>query len=168
MKTREAFTLVEILVVVALLAIIAVVALPKFSNASAAARASMLADNVRILRSQITVFKGQHCGVPPGYPNCDVTQTPTEQAFVLHMTMASTAGGATALPGTDGYRFGPYLRETPTNPVNGLKTVQIIGDSENLPEAADDSHGWVYKPATITFRADSSGADESGGQYIDY
>ena len=168
MPTRKAFTLVEILVVVVILAILAAIVLPKFSNASAVARASMLADDLRVIRMQIQVFKSQHIGVAPGYPNCDTSQAPTEAAFVAHMTMASTAEGATAPPGTSGYDYGPYLREIPANPVNGKNTVQIVGDGQAFPTEGDDSHGWVYQPSTLVFKADSPGEDDSGKAYFEY
>jgi len=167
MKAR-AFTLVEVLIVVLILGIIATIILPRFSNASATARASMLADNLRILRTQVQVFKGQHRGVPPGYPNCQPSQTPTEEAFVAQMTQSSTADGATAPPNTPGYRYGPYVRQIPENPVNGKASVQIVPDSAEFPTAADDSHGWIYQPSTGMLKADCTGSDENGISYFDY
>ena len=166
--SKHAFTLVEVLIVVLILGIIAAITLPKFSNASAVARASMLADDLRILRTQIIVFKGQHCGVSPGYPNCDQNSAPTEDAFVAHMTMASNNAGQIANPGTEGYDYGPYLREVPVNPVNNKSTVQVLGDDDSVPDQADDSHGWIYQPYTCTFLADCIGEDENGKKYIDY
>ena len=168
MRAWKAFTLVEILIVVVILGILAAVVLPRFSNASAAARASMLADDLRIMRTQLTVYKSQHRDVPAGYPDGDPNNDPTEAAFVLHMTKASNASGETAEPGTPGYDYGPYLREVPPNPINGKATVQIIGAAEEVPAAGDNSHGWIYKPSTLVFKADSSGADESGRLFIDY
>ncbi len=128
----------------------------------------MLADHLRIFRSQIEVFKGQHRGVAPGYPNCDVTGNPTEAAFITYMTMASDSAGATAAPGTPGYRYGPYLREIPENSVNGLTTVQMVPDGAAFPGAPDDSHGWVYQPSTNTFKADTAGSDGNATPYFDY
>jgi len=168
MNSRKAFTLVEILIVVVILGIIAAVVVPKFSNASAAARASMMADDLRVLRSQIAVFKAQHVGVSPGYPLCDTSASPTSDDFIDQMTMSSTPDGETAVPGTAGYRYGPYMREMPENPINGKNTVELIDDGGAFPVAADDSHGWIYQPSTTTLKADSSGIDEYGKNYFDY
>ncbi|MFP4105658.1 MAG: type II secretion system protein [Phycisphaerae bacterium] len=168
MKAGKGFTLVEILIVVMILAILGTVILPRFSNASQKARASMLADDLRVLRMQINVFKGQHLSVPPGYPDLDKSQQPTEAAFIIHMTKATTPGGNWAEPGTSGYRFGPYLREIPENPVNGKNTVQMIGDADSFPTGGDNSHGWIYQPSTMTIHADSPGTDEQGQAYFDY
>ncbi len=163
-----AFTLVEILIVVVLLGIIAAVVIPKFSNASDMARASMLADDLRVIRTQVQIFKSQHLGVPPGYPNCNPSASPTEEAFIEQMTKASNATGETAEPGTPGYKFGPYLREIPTNPINGKNSVLIIGNGQSFPNSADDTHGWIYQPSTLLFKAGCTGQDVNGKAYFDY
>ena len=164
---KRAFTLVEILVVVVVLGILAAMVVPKFSNAAATARASMLADDQRVIRMQVEVFAGQH-SVAPGYPDCDPAVAPTEAAFVTYMTQSSKITGETAAPGTAGYPYGPYMRIIPANPVNGLSSVQVIADDGVIPAAADGSHGWIYQPATLTFKADCLGQDESGVEYYDY
>lgn len=165
---HKGFTLVEILIVVVILAILAAIVLPQMSNASATAKASMLADDLRVMRTQILVFKSQHNGIAPGYPGCDFSQAPTESAFVSAITMASKVDGETAAPGTTGYNYGPYMREVPPNPVNGKSTVLIIADNAAFPTVADNSYGWIYQPSTLTFRADSTGADDVGKSYFSY
>ena len=122
---RGGFTLVEILIVVVILGIIAAIALPRFSNAATRARASMLSDDLRVIRTQLTVFKAQHRDVAPGYPDGDTSEQPTQAAFIAHMTQSSNPEGETASPGTAGYDYGPYLREVPVNPLNSKSTVQI-------------------------------------------
>ena len=82
MVVRKGFTLVEILIVVIILGILAAMIIPQFSSATESARASMLMDDLRVMRSQMEVFKAQHQGVPPGFPNCDTAQTPTESALL--------------------------------------------------------------------------------------
>jgi len=164
----QGFTLVEVLIVVVILSILAAIIVPQLSSASATTRASMLADDLRVLRSQIEVFKSQHKGVPPGYPDCDEAQAPTEDAFLEQMTMASTAGGDVANPGTEGFDYGPYMLEMVPNPVNSKATIEIIGDGEDFPSEADDSHGFIYQPSTTTLRADSTGTDDSGRAFFDY
>ena len=164
----KGFSLVEILIVVMILGIIAAVAVPRFSNASAVVRANMLAEDVRLIRMQIGVFKGQHKGVAPGYPNCDKDQAPTAETFIAHLTQASDVDGRTAAPETPGYRLGPYFREMPVNPVNGRATVQIVADGEEFPSSPDDSHGYIYQPSTLTFKPDSAGEDEGEKAFFDY
>lgn len=168
MRVRKAFTLVEILIVVVILAILAAIALPRFSNASAVARASMLADDLRVIRTQIAVYKAQHLDVPPGYPNGDRAQAPTVAAFLSQMTMASTVAGQTAPIGTPGFDYGPYLREMTPNPLNGKATVEVLADGAALPAAGDDSHGWIYQPSTLVLKGDTPGTDEKGRLYYEY
>jgi len=168
MRVRKAFTLMEILIVVLILGILAAIVLPQFSNVSGLARAKMLADDLRVIRTQLALYRCQHLEVGAGYPGGDRSQLPTEAAFVLHMTKASNQGGETAEPGTSGYDFGPYLREIPPNPVNGKNSVQVVLDDEAFPAAGDDSHGWVYQPSRLLFKPDCPGADEDGKLYFNY
>ncbi len=69
--TKYAFTLVEILIVVAILGILAAIVLPTFQDHVQQARESAAKDNLRILRNAIEVYAAQHNDVPPGYPNDD-------------------------------------------------------------------------------------------------
>ena len=168
MNPSKAFTLVELLIVVIILGILAVIVIPSFSNASQAASASMLADGLRVIRTQLAVYKGQHRGVAPGYPDGDTTAEPTEDAFNAQMTQASNKQGVTAAPGTEGFPFGPYFSRLLPNPVNSLVSVNVLGDAEELPAAPTGDFGWIYQPSTLTFKSGSVGSDESGRAYYDY
>jgi prepilin-type N-terminal cleavage/methylation domain-containing protein len=166
MTRKKAFTLVEILIVVVILAILAAIVLPRFSNATAIARASMLADDLRIFRMQAQIYKSQHCECPPGFMTSNQTGNGDIDLFTRQLTMASKGDGSTAAVNTPGYTFGPYLREIPENPVNGMRTVQLVAPGA-LP-GADDSHGYMYQPSTMTIRADTTGTDDKGMKYSDY
>ena len=167
MRKARAFTLVEILIVVVLLGILATTVISMASDSAISAKESALATDLQLLRRFVLIYKCQHLEVSPGYPNGQTSAAPTEQAFIDQATLSSNSAGQTAAIGTAGFERGPYMQKMPVNPLNGKSSVQILGDGENFP-AADDSHGWVCKPATSEMRADSAGADDSGKLYYDY
>ncbi len=167
-KSARAFTLIEILVVVVLLGVLALVIIPMVSGSVISARESAVAHDLHMMRRYVLIYKSQHREVAPGYPNGDTTQTPTEQAFVDQTTLASNTAGQTAPIGTPGYERGPYLMKIPVNPLNHKDTVQVLADGDTFPANGDDSHGWIYKPATAEVRADSTGTDQGGKRYYDY
>lgn len=168
MRKENAFTLVEILIVVVLLGILAIVVLPMVAGSTMSAKESALICDLNMLRRFVLIYKAQHLEIGPGYPNGDTTQAPTEQAFLDQMTMSSNPGGQTAAIGTPGFERGPYLMKIPVNPLNQLSTVQMLGDAEDFPANADGSHGWVYKASTSEVRSDSIGTNDSGKPYYDY
>ena len=65
---KRAFSLVEILIVVAVLGILAAIALPTFQGYIVEAKEAAAKDNLCILRSAIELYAAQHDGVPPGIP----------------------------------------------------------------------------------------------------
>ncbi len=89
MKIR-AFTLVEVLIVVAILGILAAVVLPTFQGQTTIARESTAKDSLRTMRSQIELYKWQHGGTLPGYVNGAGAPTGTLQ---LQFTGTTTVVG---------------------------------------------------------------------------
>jgi prepilin-type N-terminal cleavage/methylation domain-containing protein len=168
MRTKRAFTLVEILIVVVLLGILAGVVLPMVSGSAISARESALAHDLQMLRRYVLIYTSQHLEIAPGYPDGDTAQAPTEQAFVDQITLSSNSNGQTAAIGTPGFPRGPYLMKIPVNPLNHKNTVEVLGDGAAFPANADGSHGWIYKPETAEVRGDCGGTGGSGKPYYDY
>lgn len=167
-NTGHAFTLVEILIVVAIIGILAAVVIPEFQGHAQEAKQSAAKDNLRILRNAIELYTAQHNDVPPGYNNGDITTPPDRLIFVKQLCYASNESGQIAQPGTPGYNLGPYLPEPVSSPFNGKVDIQIIGNEEDFPSEATGTCAWIYKAITKTIKLDWPGTDSQGTRYIDY
>lgn len=148
---KRGFSLVELMIVVAVLGILAALVVPQFQSHVTEAKQSAARNNLHILRVAIELYAARHDDVPPGYPNDDTTQNPDFATFLLQMT-----------------KTGRYLSNIPINPFNDTKTIGFIGDAEQFPAEATGGFGWVYKPATKAIRLDWPGLDKEGVSYYDY
>jgi prepilin-type N-terminal cleavage/methylation domain-containing protein len=149
--TPRAFTLVEVLIVVAILGILAAVIVPEYRGHTQRAKESSAKESLQMLRSAIERYAIQHNGVPPGYPSADPSLTPNYLQYGFQLV-----------------RDGHYLSELPENPFNGHVNVRVILDDEPFPAEATGAYGWVYKPATKDIRLDWPGTDPSGKVYFEY
>lgn len=157
-RMRRGFTLVEILIVLVILGILAAIVVPQFSNASHQARENTLKDTLRYLRTQVSVYKAQHQDVAPGAGASN---------FVQQMTLATDVDGNTNALNTAIFKFGPYLLQMPTNPLNNLDTIKLSAVND-LTTEVDDLTGWIYNPDTQNIIANQSGSDTSGTPYAQY
>ncbi len=126
MNGKQAFTLVEILIVVIILGILAAIVIPQFTEASDDARESAIRSDLQTMRSQLELYKAQHAG-----------SYPAAATFVADMTTKS--GG-----------YGPYVQTFPTNPYNSLATVAVEAGAVLL---GDGSTGWHFNSTTGRFSA---------------
>jgi len=165
MKRARAFTLVEILIVVVLLAVLAAIVLPSISKGTTMAKESALASELGLLRRFVLIYASQHLEVGPGYPNGNAAAAPTDAAFRDQAMLSSRASGLTAAVGTPGFTYGPYLSRIPANPFNKKDTVEMLGNGQAFPAAADDSHGWICKPQTGEIRCDNTGSNSVRAYY---
>lgn len=133
---RNAFTLVELLIVVIILGILAAVVVPQFSDASTDARFSSLGTNLATIRGQLELYKLQHKGNYPELAN-----------FEDQMTAKTDIDGAA---GTD---YGPYLQRIPNNPFTVGGTGNDVTDT-----AAGAAKAWYYDESTGEFRANDGGS----------
>ncbi len=153
---------------VAVLGILAAIVVPQFQSHATQAKESTVKSNLRVLRSAIELYAVQHNGVPPGYPDGDITAAPSAPTFVAQLTQASNESGQTAAAGTAGYKLGPYIRRFPKNPFNDASTVRMVGNSEEFPANATGNFAYLYKPVTQTIKLDWGGTDKDGIRYYDY
>ena len=150
---KRAFSLVELMIVVAILGILAAIVLPTFQGNVIKAKESAAKDNLRILRNAIEVYTAQHDGVPPGYPGNDLSGNPAHLFFVSQLTLTEK-----------------YLSKFPENPFNNKTNTKIIGNNEDFPTepVQTNSYGWIYKPATKEIKLNWSGTDSAGMAHFDY
>ena len=139
MISKKGFTLVEILIVVAILGIIAAIVVPQFSNSSTQVKNTALSTDLRKVRTQIELYKFHHKNLLPA------SSGETNDDFEQRMTEKTDADGN---PGTD---YGPYMREIPMNPFNNRRTVRIDG-----PAAGANTEGWRFDTSSGDFQADDS------------
>ena len=86
---RHGFTLIEVLIVVVILAVLAATIIPQFTDSTEDAQESVLLTNLKILRTQIQVYRAHHGGLAP---SGDLSELLTS----FFVSSADTAGSAVA------------------------------------------------------------------------
>jgi prepilin-type N-terminal cleavage/methylation domain-containing protein len=150
---KKAFTLVEILIVVALLGILAAIVIPSIQGHVTEAKESAAKDNLRVLRNSIELYASQHKGVAPGHTSDDSSRQPDSKTFSTQMI-----------------GMGKYLPKLPSNPFNGKNAIYFVGNSTNFPAApfGTTTYGWLYKASTKTIKLNWQGTDSTSAAYFDY
>lgn len=138
-QRHSGFTLVEILIVVMILGIIAAIVVPQFATASGDSREKSVQSSLRMVRSQIELFKLEHDGIPP--------QPSGMWSLLTHRSNSSET--ATSTP--TGTAHGPYILMPPRNPLNSQSAVSTA--------TTDTTAGWFYTADTSTFEFRARNAD---------
>ena len=153
--TLYGFTLVEVLIVVMVFAIMAATVLPQFTAANDEALEAALRQDLKLLRSQIELYKFQHNGNYPGKGSIH------PEDFLNALLLSSDADGATGP--INSKPFGPYfLGQLPPNPFTGGTRVRIVDDVAAEVPDNDPVEGWIYNPVTGKIKANCKGSAIDG------
>ena len=148
---KKAFSLAELMIVLAILGILAAIVLPYFRTKTTEAKGAVAKDHLRMLRGAIELYTAQHSGVPPGYEDNNPQNPPSSFYFNQQVILQ-----------------GDYIPKMPANPFNKLDTINMIGNNGTFPTEPTGNFGWVYQPAIKTIKLDWPGTDETGLRYFDY
>lgn len=143
MKRRNAFTLVELVVVIMILGILAAVAAPKLLNTSATATDNGLKQTLGVVRNAIELYAAENGGNLPGEAGTEAD---------LHADL-------------DSYLRGAAFPACPVGPVaNQNNSVTIAPDAEDpLAGVKADLTGWRYNKATGEFICNNEDPTVSDG-----
>lgn len=114
----KAFTLIELLIVVAIIAVLAAIAVPNFLEAQARAKTSAVLSDMRAVKTALEAYQIDHGTYPPIAGDGD---------NVMHM------GGMMRMP---------FLPISITTPISYIKQIPL--DPFNPVNMADHDHSFIY------------------------
>ncbi|MFN9991858.1 MAG: prepilin-type N-terminal cleavage/methylation domain-containing protein [Phycisphaerales bacterium] len=132
---RNAFTLVEILIVVLIIGILAAITVPQFASATTEAQHIATFDQLRKVRSSLSLYYLQAGGQYP-----DIVAGDGTWGQLLSLS---------------------YMREAPVNFWIGTGNPKVISLAANPDVGFQAAHGWIFNPANGYVWAGSfNGLDE--------
>lgn len=151
MSRSAAFTLIELIIVIALIGILAALAIPQFLGSTDDANASSLNANLIVLSDAIERYYHEHNQTYPGYDEGEGEGD--EQIFIHQLTQYSNRDGdATSTLDRTNYPYGPYIHKIPENPVasdgvnpDGVRVTDLL-----TPLVAQETplDAWLYSYRT--------------------
>ncbi len=152
-RSRQGFSLIELVIVVVIIGIIGAIAIPRLSRGSEGAADAALRGNLAVLRGALDHYSAEHKGQYPELGDVE-----------LKLLFYTNSNGDDNGAKTTEYMFGPYLRKIPPLPVGPQKG--FIGFTETPGTA---SRGWVYDDSTGQIKANTTTEkDAHGTLYSDY
>jgi hypothetical protein len=167
--SSEVWVQITLCVIVTIL-LLAVISLPKRSELYVRTSSQQNAYDLHLalqrLRTAVGDYRFDH-GVWPGMRSGGSKDAASQDArartLEQQLFSSSDVTGESIAPSIAGRAsasraLGPYLNgHLPTNPIDGLSSVHVLGEGDDWPELADDSAGWIYQPRTGEVRANAQG-----------
>lgn len=147
---KNGFTLIELMIVIAIIALLAAVALPKFSTVTDDAKIANVRSNLSVLRTAINMFNAKY-GVYPTIAGAATANINTNG----DIPASGTTNGFSLQTYYDKSSFPDTPRGTNVQPVGtpDLNRVQVSNVTP-FAAAALNSYGWRYRQTTGEIHAD--------------
>jgi len=171
--SRQAFSLIELVIVIVILAVIAAIAVPRIGRAGQGSAEAALKSDLRLLREVIELYKAEHNDDPPALRAAGGGIGPQNgEAFRRQLTWYTNRSGEAVEVRDNAHPFGPYLVSVPPLPVgkNAGRTAVITTNHFSTPGAPGPDYGWEFEHYFGRMRANCAAAevDAAGVPYCEY
>ena len=154
---KHGFSLIELVIAIAIIAIIAAIAVPRMSSASRGAGEAALIADLATMRRSLQLYYAEHGKYPKD-----------KGTFAAQMTQYTDIESATSATKTATHIYGPYLAVIPPLPVGKNKGETKIEDGGS---PGDSKAGWWYdknKTGVIRAHLKDEEVDSTGKPYNQY